>query len=76
LEAIRTQAGLEAAKKSIMAMELKKKKEKKFINQPLTSFVNSAMNIELVYTILIGLSSFMDEQNMIQGQKEAKNRFN
>lgn len=32
----------------------------KFSNEALCSFVNSAMNIEFVYIILLGINNFMD----------------
>jgi len=41
----------------------RKKKKKQFSNEPLASFVNSAMNIEFVYTILLGINNFMDVAN-------------
>mmetsp|Transcript_24288 Transcript_24288/g.37485 ORF Transcript_24288/g.37485 Transcript_24288/m.37485 type:complete len:257 (+) Transcript_24288:596-1366(+) len=41
----------------------KKREKKKYGNEPLTAFVNSAMNIELVYLILIGINNFMEQDS-------------
>ena len=37
-----------------------KKKVVRYSNEPLCSFVNSAMNIEFVYLILLGINNFME----------------
>lgn len=35
----------------------------KFSSEPLCAFANSAMNIEFVYLILLGINNFMDSRN-------------
>ena len=45
-----------------MRREAKKRKRVSFANEPLCSFVNSAMNIEFVYLILLSINNFMDNR--------------
>mmetsp|Transcript_29301 Transcript_29301/g.44130 ORF Transcript_29301/g.44130 Transcript_29301/m.44130 type:complete len:111 (+) Transcript_29301:1152-1484(+) len=42
--------------------EKKPKKKVKYSNEPLCAFANSAMNIEFVYLILLGINNFMDNR--------------
>ena len=46
----------------IKADILNKKSKKNFYNESLCAFVNSAMNIEFVYLILVGINNFMEIQ--------------
>jgi hypothetical protein len=44
----------------------RKLKPKKYADQPLCAFTNSAMNIEFVYLILLGINSFQENQFVLQ----------
>lgn len=46
-------------------------KEEKFSNEPLCAFANSAMNIEFVYLILLGINNFMDNQISMRGRENS-----
>jgi hypothetical protein len=47
-------------------------KEEKFSNEPLCAFANSAMNIEFVYLILLGINNFMDNQITMRDMEDYK----
>ena len=51
-----------------LTVKEKKSKKQKFRKEGLNSFLNSAMNIEFVYLILLGVNNFME--NQYQNQKE------
>ena len=53
------------------AEEASQKKKMKYSHESLCSFVNSAMNIELVNVILLGIGSLMDKRN-IEKLEQAK----
>ena len=45
----------------------------KYTNQSLCSFLNSAMNIELVYLVIIGVNHFMELQEQCGNQVKKLN---
>jgi hypothetical protein len=45
-----------------------KSKKKKFSDESLHSFLNSAMNIEFVYVILVGIRQFRDQMFQVQNE--------
>jgi heme exporter protein D len=51
-----------------------KLKPDKFAVQPLCAFTNSAMNIEFVYLILLGINSFMEHQLMLKNFPNQDNK--
>ena len=59
-------------KKSLFCV---KKTQKNAFNQDsLETFLNSAMNIEFVYLILVGVNSHLDQRNMLKGNQKTQSK--
>jgi len=52
--------------------EKKKRKRVRYSHEPLCAFVNSAMNIEFVYLILLGINNFMDNREAIMAKNQGR----
>jgi hypothetical protein len=51
---------------------LKMKNNRKFAYEPLCAFANSAMNIEFVYIILLGVNNFMQSKEYLPNKSSIK----
>jgi hypothetical protein len=59
-------------KKSLFCV--KKTKKNAFNQDSLETFLNSAMNIEFVYLILVGVNSHLDQRNMLKGNQKTQSK--
>ena len=65
-----------ATKYSEMAHFKKRiKRKQKFLKEGLDSFLNSAMNIEFVYIIMLGINNFMESSHNAQVEDEVNKHF-
>jgi len=59
-------------KKSLFCVKITHKNA--FNQDSLETFLNSAMNIEFVYLILVGVNSHLDQRNMLKGNQKTQSK--